>query len=115
MAVLVVNQGIIKSISMVTAGVCLMMKLDVETWQNCFCKEVKWKLAILSQLSTITALDLCPVHHVQHAPLWGKHTYSLAEGNQGMTKALWQIQSGGDHRRLQYCPFLTDYNRVQPY
>ena len=46
MTVLVVNDGIIKSISILTAVIRPMMKLDVDKPCNCFRQEVKWMLAI---------------------------------------------------------------------
>jgi hypothetical protein len=67
MTVLVVNLGIINSISILTAVICSMRKFDVDRLHNCFCPEVKWMLAIHLQLSTLSALDLDHVHHLSHA------------------------------------------------
>jgi hypothetical protein len=46
MTVLVVNHGIIKSISILTAVIRPMIKFDVDTPWDCFHQEVKWTLAI---------------------------------------------------------------------
>ena len=46
MTVLVVNDGIIKSIVILTAVIRLMIKFDVHKPRDCFHKEVKWTLAI---------------------------------------------------------------------
>jgi hypothetical protein len=44
--VLVVNHGIIKSITIRTTVFRLKIKFDVDTLCNCFRQEVKWTLAI---------------------------------------------------------------------
>jgi len=82
MTVLVVNHGIIESISILTAVIRRIIKFDVDTPRDCFCQEVKWTLAICYQLSTLSALDLDRVHHLPHALLPEKDTYCLPEGNQ---------------------------------
>jgi hypothetical protein len=82
MIVLVVNDGIIKSISILTAVICPMIKFDVDNPLDCFRQEEKWMLAIRYQLSTLSALDLDRVHHLPHALLPEKDTYSLPDGNQ---------------------------------
>jgi hypothetical protein len=46
MTVLVINHGIIKSISILTAVIRPMIKFDVDKLQDCFRQEVKWMLAI---------------------------------------------------------------------
>jgi len=46
MTVLVVNHGIVKSISILTAVIRLMIKFDVDKPRDCFRQEVKWTLAI---------------------------------------------------------------------
>jgi hypothetical protein len=46
MTVLVVNHGIIKSISILTTVIRLMIKFDVDKPRDCFRQEVKWTLAI---------------------------------------------------------------------
>jgi hypothetical protein len=46
MTILVVNHGIIKSISKLTAVIRLMIKFDVDKPCDCFRQEVKWTLAI---------------------------------------------------------------------
>jgi hypothetical protein len=46
MTVLVVNQGIIKSISILTVVIRPMTKFDVDKPRDCFREEVKWTLAI---------------------------------------------------------------------
>jgi hypothetical protein len=46
MTVLVVNHGIIKSIRILTAVICLIIEFDVDKPWDCFCQEVKWMLAI---------------------------------------------------------------------
>jgi hypothetical protein len=82
MTVLVVNHGIIESISILTAVIRPMIKFDVDKPRDCFRQEVKWTLAIRHQLSTLSALDLDRVHHLPHALLPEKDTYCLPEGNQ---------------------------------
>jgi hypothetical protein len=46
MTLLVVNHGIIKCISVLTAVSCSMIKFDVDTLRDCFRQELKWTLAI---------------------------------------------------------------------
>jgi len=46
MTVLVINHGIIKSISILTAVIRPMMKFDVDIPRDCLLQEVKWMLAI---------------------------------------------------------------------
>jgi len=82
MTVLVVNHGILKSISLLTAVIHPMIKFEVDKPRDCLREEVKWTLAIRYQLSTLFALDLDRVHHLPHALLPEKDTYCLPEGNQ---------------------------------
>jgi len=79
--VFIANHGILKSISILTAVIHLMIKFDVDEPRDCFRQEVKWTLAIRYQHSTITASDLDHVHLLPHALLLGKDTYFLPEGN----------------------------------
>jgi len=46
MTVLVVNHGIIKSISIPTTVIWPVIKFDVDNPQDCFRQEVEWTLAI---------------------------------------------------------------------
>jgi hypothetical protein len=46
MTVLVVNHGITKSIGLLTAVICPMIKFNVAKLQDCFSQEVKLMLAI---------------------------------------------------------------------
>jgi hypothetical protein len=46
MTVRVVNHGIIKCITILTAVIRLMIKFDVDKLRDCFRQEVKWTLAI---------------------------------------------------------------------
>jgi hypothetical protein len=108
MTVLVINHGIIKSISILTTVICLMIKFDIAKPQNCFCQEVEWTLAIHYQLSTLSALDLDCIHPPLHALLQENDTYCLLDGNQQIPNALRQIQSGGDHKARQCCPLLIE-------
>jgi hypothetical protein len=82
MTVLVVNHGIIESISILTAVIRPMIKFDVDKPRDCFRQEVQWTLAIRYQLSTLSALDLDCVQHLPHALLPEKDTNCLPEGNQ---------------------------------
>jgi len=82
MMVLVVNHGIIQSISILTALIRPMIKFDVDKKRDCLCQEVKWTLAIRQRLMTLSALDLGCVHHFAQALLEEKDTYCLPEGNQ---------------------------------
>jgi hypothetical protein len=50
MTFLVVNQGIIKSIGILTMVIHPGTKLDVDKLRDCFGQEVKWMLAICKQL-----------------------------------------------------------------
>ena len=82
MTVLVVNHGIIKSISILTAVIRPMIKFDVDKPRDCLCQEEKLTLVIHYQLLTLSALDLDRVCHLPHALLQEKDTYCLPEGNQ---------------------------------
>jgi hypothetical protein len=82
MTVLVVNHGIIKSISILTAVIRQMIKFVVDKPRDYLHQEVKWTLAICYQLSTLSALDLDRVHRLPHALLPEKVTYCLPEGKQ---------------------------------
>jgi hypothetical protein len=79
--VLVVNHGIIKSLSIPTAVIRPMINFDVHKPGDCFRQEVMWTLAIRYQLSTLSAMDLDHVHHLPHALLREKDPYCLPEGN----------------------------------
>jgi hypothetical protein len=46
MTTLVITNGIIKSISILTAVIRLMIKFDVDKLRDCFLQVVKWTLAI---------------------------------------------------------------------
>jgi hypothetical protein len=46
MTVLVVNHGIIQSISILPAVIRPMIIFDVDKPRDCFCQKVKWMLAI---------------------------------------------------------------------
>jgi hypothetical protein len=46
MTILVVNHGIVKSISLLTTVIRLMMKCNVDSLRDCFPQKVKWTLAI---------------------------------------------------------------------
>ena len=74
MTVLVVNHGIMKSISILTAVIRPMITFDVSNPRDCFRHLVKWTLAIGWQLWTISALDLDRIHHLPHALLKEKDT-----------------------------------------
>ena len=82
MTILVVNYGIIKSISILTAVIRPMIKFDVDKPRDCLRQEVKWTLALRYQFSTLSVLDLAHVHHLPHALLPEKETYCLPQGNQ---------------------------------
>jgi hypothetical protein len=69
MTIVVVNYGLIKSISILTAVIRRMIKFDVDNPPDCFRQEVNWTLAISYQLATISALDLECIHHLLHALL----------------------------------------------
>jgi hypothetical protein len=82
MTILVINNGIIKSISILTVVICPMIKFDVDKPWDSFRQQVKWTLSIRQKLSTLSALDLDRVHHLPHALLSEKDTYGLPEGKQ---------------------------------
>jgi hypothetical protein len=67
MTVLVVNYGIIKPNSILTAVIRPMIKFDLEKPRDSLRQEVKWRLIIHYQLSTISVFDLDCVHHHPHA------------------------------------------------
>jgi riboflavin transporter FmnP len=46
MTIVVINVGIIKSISILTGVIGLMVKFHADILQDCFCQEVQWTLAI---------------------------------------------------------------------
>jgi len=62
MTVLVVNHGIIKSISILTAVIRPMIKSHVDKPRDCFRQKVMWTLAISWQLSTLSAFALDRLH-----------------------------------------------------
>jgi len=82
MTVLVIHDGIITSISILTAVIGPMTKLDVDKLRDCVRQQVEWTLAIHYQLSTLTALYLDRVHDLPYTLLPEKDTYCLPEGNQ---------------------------------
>jgi hypothetical protein len=82
MTILVINIGIIKSISILTGVIGQMEKFHADILQDCFCQEVQWTLAIRYQLSTLSALHLDCVHHIAHTLLYEKDTYCLPKGNE---------------------------------
>jgi len=106
--ILPVNHGIIKSIIVLTAVICPIMKFNVDTLRDCFRSEVKRTLAIGLHLSTLSALDVGQVHHLSHAPLQETDTDCMPEGNQSIRNALQRIQSGGDHNAPLCCPLLIE-------
>jgi len=108
MTVLVVNHEIIKSLSILTAVIQQMLKVDVDKPQDCFRQGVKWTLAIRFQLSTLSALDLDRIHHLPHALLPDKDTYCLPDRTQRIPNSLHRIQSGGDQKPLQCSRLLIE-------
>jgi len=108
MTFLVVNDGIIKSISTLPMVIRMMMKFDIDKPGDCFHQEVKWTLAIRYQLSTLSGLNLDNVHQLPPALLPEKDTYFLPEANKSFPNALRRIQSGGDQNALQCCPLLIE-------
>jgi hypothetical protein len=82
MTVLVINHGIIKSISILRVVICTMTPFDVDTLQDCFRLEVKCMLDISYQRSTLPMLDLGRVHYLPHALLPENGTSSLGGGNE---------------------------------
>jgi hypothetical protein len=82
MTVRVVNHGIMKSISILTAVIRPMIKFDVDKPRDCFRQELQWTLAMCYQLSTLTALDLDRIHDLPNALRKEKDSYCLPERNQ---------------------------------
>jgi hypothetical protein len=80
MTVLVVNHGIIKSISILTMVVRSMMKSDVDTASACFCRELQVIQANFKLVSTHSALDLDRVHNLPHALLQEKILFISRKG-----------------------------------
>jgi hypothetical protein len=79
---LVVNYGMKKCITILTAVVRTMVQCEVDKPRDCFRKEVNWTLAICKQLWTLSEFDLDLVHHLPHTVLQGTDSYCLPEGNQ---------------------------------
>jgi len=82
MTVLVINHGIIQSITIPTAVFYPMIRIDVDTPPDCFWQEVKWTLASHCELSNPSGLDSGRVQHLPHALLQEKDSYCQPEGNQ---------------------------------
>jgi hypothetical protein len=57
---LVVNHGIIKSITILSAVIRPMIKFDVDKPRDCLVQEIKWTLAIRYQLSTLSEVGFGP-------------------------------------------------------
>jgi len=93
MTILVVNHGIMISISILTAGILPTIKFDVNELWDCVRQEVKWMLGIRYQLSTLSVLDLNCVHYFPHSLLQEKDTSCLPEGNHCIPNALYRIQN----------------------
>jgi hypothetical protein len=64
MTILVINDETIKSISILTVVIRLIIKFDVDNPRECSRLEVKWMLAIHLQLLALSALDLDCVHYL---------------------------------------------------
>jgi len=112
MTVLVINRGIIKSITMLTVVILPIIKFDVDTLRDCFQQEVKWRMAIRYQLSTLSALDLSSIYHLPYPLLQEKDTYCLPEANESIPNALRLIPRGGDHKALLCPPLLIESNGI---
>jgi hypothetical protein len=82
MTVLILNHGIIQSISTLTAVIRLMINFDVDNPRDCLRQEVKWTVAIHYQLFTLSALDSDRVHHLPLPLLPEKDTYCQQDGNE---------------------------------
>jgi len=82
MTVLVVNYGIMKSISILPVVIRLMVYFDVDKARNCLREEAKLTPAIGYRHSTLSALDLDCIHLLQHAVLQEKDADCEPEGNQ---------------------------------
>jgi hypothetical protein len=82
MAILVINHGIIKFISIPTADITAKSKFDVDTSRDFVHQEVKLTLAVRYQLSTLSGLDLDHVHHLPHALPQEKGIQCLPEWNE---------------------------------
>jgi hypothetical protein len=81
MTVLVVNHGIIKSISILTAGILPVIKFDVAQQRDCFVGKLSGRWPFISGFQH-SALDLDLVHHLPHSLLQETDTYCLTEGSQ---------------------------------
>jgi len=108
MTVLVVKQWMKKSINILTTVIRPRIWFEVAKLKDCFCHHVKWMLAILYQLSTLSALDWNRVPHLPHALLQDKDTYCVPEGNQWIPNTLRQIQRSGDYKAVLSCHQLND-------
>ena len=82
MTILVVNHGIIKCISIVTAVIRTMIQFYVDKLGDCFRKAVQWTLDIPLHLSTLSVLDWDHVHSLSHHLQQQNNTYYLPEGIQ---------------------------------
>jgi len=80
--VLVINDGITKSISILPAVIHSMTKFVVDQPWDWFHQGVQWTLDIREQNSTLSLVDLDLVHHLPHALLQDRASSCLPEGNQ---------------------------------
>jgi len=67
MTVLVMNGGMMESISIPSPVIRRMTTFHIDLPEHCFWQEVQCAPAICQQLSTLSALDLDCVHHLPHA------------------------------------------------
>jgi hypothetical protein len=108
MTVLVANDGIITSISILTVDIRRMIKFDLYNLLDGLREEVKWTLVIHLQLLTLSALQLDRIHHLPHPLPHENDTNCLLEGSQENPNALCRIQSCGDPKLLLCCPLLIE-------
>ena len=108
MTVLVVNHRMMKSIIMLPLGISPKIKFDPDTAGVYFCQEVKWTVAMYSQLSTFSVLDVGCVHNLPHTLLSEKDTYYLPGWKQRIPNALRRIQCRGDQNSLLLCLILIE-------
>jgi hypothetical protein len=80
MTVRVINHGSGKSISILTAFIRPMIKVDLDQLHHCFRQEVNWMLATCLQRSTLSALDLDHEQCLPHALLLEKDTFVCQKG-----------------------------------
>jgi hypothetical protein len=110
--ILVVNHGIIKSISILTAVIGPMIKFDRGNRQDCFRDYVMGMPAIRFQIWTLSPFNLDHGPHLPDALLLENDTYCLPEAKQFIPNPLWRVQISGDDNALHYFSMVFEINVI---